>query len=394
MKNLSSKAEINFLKALFFLFAFLIMSWVPRFPEVKANLDISNGEFGSIISSSVVGAIIALMTVGHLVHNHGVRPIMRIATVLMAISLMILTTTHSSFVFLISMIIQAGAIAAFHISINTQGFDFQDRTKINVIVMLSGWWSSGLLVTAVIAGLLVNQVSLKVHIFIVSLSCLSLIFYIISRINQKLLLPNQDKESDYKFVDVFKGFRVDSLVSSALFCSVSLEFAVGDWAAIYVKEDIGIKSGLHTLPYILFTFSMIIGRLRVHYLFSRFSLQLLMKVGSIVSGVSFLAGIFLTSLIAPENQMLILVILSISFTISGLGASFLTPSVMNIANSRSASPASVVIGQMGVINNIAVFVMRVLIAWTAQVFSLSIALVIPSLLILSVFYFSKISKRA
>ena len=92
--------------------------------------------------------------------------------------------------------------------------------------------------------------------------------------------------------------------------------------------------------------------------------------------------------------MLILVILSISFTISGLGASFLTPSVMNIANSRSASPASVVIGQMGVINNIAVFVMRVLIAWTAQVFSLSIALVIPSLLILSVFYFSKISKRA
>jgi hypothetical protein len=67
---------------------------------------------------------------------------------------------------------------------------------------------------------------------------------------------------------------------------------------------------------------------------------------------------------------------------------------MNIANSRSKAPASVVIGQLGVINNIAVFSIRLIVAWTAQAFSLSIALIIPALLLFMVPYFSKIFKRA
>lgn len=392
-KPLSVSRELNYLKALFFLFSFLIMSWVPRFPEVKANLGISNGEFGSIISSSAVGGIISLLTVGHLVHNYGAKPIMRISAVSMAFSLILLSTTQSSLVFLISNIIQAGAISAFHICINAQGFNFQERTKGNVITLLSGFWSSGALVTAVVSGLLINRISLQGHIIVLSLVILLAILYVISAMNQHLLQPNFDVETDYKISDIFRGFRIDRLVSGALFCAVFLEFAVSDWAAIFVKEDIGIKSGLHTLPYILFIFTMIIGRLSVHFLFSRFSIQSLMKIGSTVSGISFLLGILATRVVAPESKTLLIVILSISFTIAGLGSSFLAPSVMNIANSRSSSPASVVIGQIGVINNIAIFIMRLIIAWTAQAFSLSVALIIPALLILTVPYFSKIFKR-
>ncbi len=67
---------------------------------------------------------------------------------------------------------------------------------------------------------------------------------------------------------------------------------------------------------------------------------------------------------------------------------------MTAANARSNSPSSVVIGQMGVINNIVTFIMRLVIAWTAQAFSLSLALLIPAFLLLSVPYFAKIFKRA
>lgn len=392
MQSLQTKVELNYLKLLFFLFGFLIMSWVPRFPEVKANLGISNGEFGSIISSSAFGAIIALLTVGHLVHNYGAKLVMRIGAISMALSLILLTSTHSTLIFLVGNIILAGAIASFHISINAQGFHYQDRTKSSVITLLSGFWSSGALATAVVSGLLVNRIPVHIHITTLSLVILLIMLFVISAIDSHLLQPNHDVRTDYKIKDIFKGFRIDGLVSGALFCAVFLEFAVGDWTAIFVKEDVGIKSGLHTLPYILFTFTMITGRLSVHYLFSRFSIQFLMKMGSLVSGTSFLIGIFAVRVITPNNKILVLVILCISFTVAGLGSSFLAPSVMNIANSRSASPASVVIGQIGVINNIAVFLMRLIIAWTAQVFSLSIALIIPALLLFMVPYFSKIFK--
>ena len=394
MRILESKAELNYLKILFFLFGFLIMSWVPRLPEVKANLGLSNGEFGSLIGTSAIGAITALLTVGHLVHNYGVKLVIRIAAFAMAMTLILLTSTHSTLIFLIGNIILAGAISSFHISINTQGFDFQDRTKSSVITRLSGFWSIGALITAIVSGLLVNRIPLHIHITILALIILLIMLFVISSMDSQLLKPNQDVEKDYKISDIFKGFRIDSLVSGALICAGFLEFAVGDWAAIFVKEDVGIKSGLHTLPYILFTFAMIIGRLRVHKLYSRFSIEFLVKLGSLVSGISFLIGILAVRLIAPDEKILILLILCISFSVAGLGSSFLAPSIMNIANSRSKAPASVVIGQLGVINNIAVFVVRLIVAWTAQAFSLSIALIIPVLLLFMVPYFSKIFKRA
>ena len=392
MKSLQTKAELNYLKLLFFLFGFLIMSWVPRLPEVKANLELSNGEFGSVIGTSAAGALTALLIVGHLVHRYGAKLVMRIAASAMALTLILLTSTHSTLIFLIGNIMLAGAISSFHISINAQGFDYQDRTKSSVITQLSGFWSSGALTTAIVSGLLVNRIPLHIHITILSLIVLLIMLFAISSMDSQLLKPNQDVEADYKVSDIFKDFRIDGLVSGALICAGFLEFAVGDWTAIFVKEDVGIKSGLHTLPYILFTLAMIIGRLSVHKLYSRFSIQFIVKLGSLVSGISFLIGILAVRLIAPDKKMLILVVLCISFTVAGLGTSFLAPSVMNIANSRSTSPASVVIGRLGVINNIAVFSIRLIVAWTAQAFSLSIALIIPALLLFMVPYFSKIFK--
>ena len=394
MNKLSSNRELNYLKLIFFLFGFLIMSWLPRFPEVKANLALSNGEFGSIISTSAVGSLVALFTVGHLVHNFGAKLVMNIASVSMAISLILLSNTSSTLVFLVCNIIQAAAISAFHVSINAQGFSYQDRTQRHVVTLLSGFWSSGALATAVVSGLLVDHISLGVHILVLSLFVLTIMLITITKLSESLVKPNQNTETDYKITDLVKGFRIDGMVSGALFCAILLEFSVGDWAAIFVKEDIGIKGGVHTLPYILFTFAMIAGRLTVHRLYSKFSLEFLVKAASLISGSSFLIGIFATRIIGVENKTTSLIILSISFTIAGLGSSFLGPSIMNAANIRSKSPSSVVIGQMGVVNNIAVLIMRLVIAWTAQAFSLSLALLIPAILLLTVPYFAKIFRNA
>jgi hypothetical protein len=175
---------------------------------------------------------------------------------------------------------------------------------------------------------------------------------------------------------------------------IMLEYAVSDWAAIFVKEDMNILSGIHTLPYILFTLAMIIGRLNLHNLLPRFTINFLVIRASLLSGLSFLAGIIAVSITETSNQTVVLIILSISFTVAGLGSSFLGPSVMNAANSRSKFPSSVVIGQIGVINIVLVFVMRWVIAWTAQATSLSIALCIPALMLLVVPKFSKVFKSA
>ena len=390
---LSQEKELTGLKVIFFLFGLSIMSWVPRFPEVKANLGLSNGEFGSLISLGVFGNVAALLTVGHLVHKFGALLMMRVSTLAFSTSIIILTQTSSSFVFLIFMIIQGAGISAFHISINAQGFNFQDRTKKQVITLLSGYWSSGALLTSVIAGILVDFVSIEIHIAVLSILCLIIMLQTISTMTPNLLKSNENPESDVKLGEIFKGFNFDMMVSGGLLCAIMLEFAVSDWSAIFLKEDLGILSGIHTLPFILFTFTMIIGRLNFHRLLPHYSMQRLSQVASLISGISFLMGIAAVSAVGTGNKTLTIIILSVSFSIAGIGSSFLGPSMMNAANSRSRFPASVVIGQIGVINICLIFVMRWVIAWTAEATSLSIALCIPAFMLLLVPYFSKIFKK-
>ena len=390
---LSQEKELTGLKVIFFMFGLSIMSWVPRFPDVKANLGLSNGEFGSLISLGVFGNVAALLTVGHLVHKFGAQLMMRISTLAFSTSIIILTQTSSSFVFLIFMIIQGAGISAFHISINAQGFNFQDRTKKQVITLLSGYWSSGALLTSVIAGILVDLVSIEIHIAVLSILCLIIMLQTISTMTPNLLKSNENPESDVKLGEIFKGFNFDMMVSGGLLCAIMLEFAVSDWSAIFLKEDLGIISGIHTLPFILFTFTMIIGRLNFHRLLPHYSMQRLSQVASLISGISFLIGIAAVSAVGIGNKTLTIIILSVSFSIAGIGSSFLGPSMMNAANSRSRFPASVVIGQIGVINICLIFVMRWVIAWTAEATSLSIALCIPAFMLLLVPYFSKIFKK-
>jgi MFS family permease len=392
-KTISVEHELNLIKALFFLFGLLIMSWVPRFPEVKANLQLTNGEFGSLLSMGAIGNLVALLTVGHLVHKHGARWMLHIGAFLLAISLVFLTHSTSSLVFLVFIIIQGGAISAFHISINSQGFYFQDRTKKQIITLLSGFWSSGALITSMIAGLLVDRVDLGTYSNFLSFFCFLLMTLIINRISPNLVQADQNPDSEHRARDMFKGFTIDRQVSAALLLVIMLEYAVGDWAAIFVKEDMKIVGGIHTLPYILFTLAMIIGRLNLHNLLPRYSIENLVVKASLLSGASFIAGILAVSLVGTSNKTLVIVILSISFTIAGLGSSFLGPSVMNAANTRSKFPSSVVIGQIGVINISLVFVVRWVIAWTAQATSLTFALLIPAVMLLTVPYFAKIFRN-
>ena len=394
MKELSTKKELNLLKTLFFLFGFQIMSWVPRFPEVKANLQLSNGQFGSLLSLGAVGNLTSLLIVGHLVHKFGALQIMRIAAVTMAISLSFLTHSTSSLLFFIFIVLQGAAISAFHISINTQAFHFQDRTKGQVVTLLSGFWSSGALLTSILAGLLVDRVSLGTHANVVSIICLTSMLYIIHQLSINLVQANTNPDSAHRVRDMFRGFKIDHLVSGGLLCAIMLEFAIGDWAAIFVKEDMGIKSGIHTLPFILFTVAMITGRLNLHKLLERYSIHYLAVKASLISGLSFMAGILGVNFVGSSNRTLVIVILAISFSIAGLGSSFLGPSIMNAANTRSKFPSSVVIGQIGVVNISLVFVVRWVIAWTAQATSLSIALCIPAVMLLLVPYFSRIFKSA
>ena len=392
MSALTAKNELIYLRILFFTFGLGIMSWVPRFPEVKEALNLTNGGFGSLISTGSLGSLISLLTVGHVVHRIGVKRVLHAASFFLMATLVILTTVDSPLIFFFANIAFGAAISAFHISINAQGFNYQDRIGKFIITQMSGMWGAGALITAFISGFLVDRVSLHIHIGVLTVIIFLIQTIVISALASELLKANQDADIEYKFKELFSGFSFDRLVSLGLISAIFLEFALSDWATIYTKEEIGIKSGFNTLPFILFTMWMIFGRFTVHYLLPRFTLERLAVYASLLAGTSFLMSIFLARTLFASNQDMAFLVICIGFSLAGLGSSFLGPTFMTAANSRSQHPASVVIGHVGVANIILAFILKWVVAWTAQATSLSIGLLIPGILLLTVPFFAKALK--
>jgi MFS family permease len=375
--------EKRYLHALFFLFGFGIMAWVPRFPELKENLSLSNGPFGSILTTGAIGAFLGLLTVGHIVHKYGVRVVFILSTILVYSSFAAIVHVHTPAIFIVFNVLIAFGITATHVSLNTQGFHIQERSGDIVVTSSAGYWSAGALATAILSGILVGGVGLSLHIGALSAATALASLYFILKLSPVLVTANEHPESDYSVKDIFTSFHLDWPVSLGMACAVYLEFAIGDWGTIFTKERLGVSAGLSTLPYIIFTVFMIIGRLSAHKVMKRYPVDRLARASSLTAGIGFVTAISIATHLPASQKWLSYALFIIGFSLAGIGSAILGPSFTGAANRRSPHPSSVVVGQFGVTNNVLTTVLKWIVAgvigWTD---SIALALMIPGCLMI------------
>ena len=386
---LSHAQEKRYLHALFFLFGFGIMAWVPRFPELKENLSLSNGPFGSILTTGAIGAFLGLLTVGHIVHKYGVKIVFILSTVLIYASFATIVHVHTPAIFIIFNVMIAFGITSTHVALNTQGFHIQERSGDIVVTSSAGYWSAGALATAILSGIVVGGVGLSLHIGLLSAAtALASLFYIL-RLTPVLVTANEHPETDYSIKDIFTSFHLDWPVSLGMACAVYLEFAVGDWGTIFTKERFEVSAGLSTLPYIIFTVFMIVGRLSAHKVVERYPVDRLPRVSALVAGIGFVSTISIATHLPATQKWLSYTLILIGFSLAGIGSAILGPNFTGAANRRSPHPSSVVVGQFGVTNNVLTTVLKWLVAgvigWTD---SIALALMIPGVLMIVAAFFT------
>lgn len=370
------------------------MAWVPRFPEVKHNLHVGNGQFGTLISMGAVGSLISLVIVGPLVHRLGTRKVMSVSATFLfgAISLIVHITSVWQFLFC-NMVIGA-AISAFHIAVNSQGLHEQAPVGENLIPRLHGLWSLGALTTAVLSGLLIKTIPLAVHIDIVSAVVYATMLVLIWKLGVSSLKGSVETAGEYSIRSLFTRSNIDWAMGFGLTCSVMLEFAIGDWAAIFSKEELHMSAGASTLPYVLFVLAMILGRLTVHRITKFIGIAQLIRLCTIIGGITFIASVTLGVQLSETSPVAGFSMVVVGSFIAGLGASFLAPTFMHAANRRSKAPGSVVVGQLGAVNIVFVLLIKPAIAWTAQITSIAVALLIPTAMLMLVATFAGVVQRA
>ena len=361
--GLTHQREKQLLHALFFVFGVGIMAWVPRFPEVKDNLGLINGAFGSILTTGSLGAFIGLLTAGHIVHKVGVRNVLLVATLILYGSFVAIVQVHSPSLFIFFNIAIGISITATHVAINTQGFHVQERSGENVV--------GGV---AIISGVL------------------SLL--IVRLMGPSLVPANLHPETDYSIKDIFTTFHFDWRISFGFACVVYLEFAISDWGTIFTKERLDVSSGLSTLPYIIFTVFMIVGRLSVRRLTERYVMHQLARVMTLIAGIGFVASISIATHLPADSKWISYGLFLLGFSLAGIGSSILGPTFTAAANRRSPNPSAVVIGQLGVANNVITTVLKWFVAGViGATGSIALAMMIPGVLMILASLFTPVIKE-
>jgi len=377
------------LQAFFFLFGLGIMCLAPRLPDIKANLDISTTYFGFLMSSGSIGALLAHLTMGHIVHRLGVYKVLIVSATVTYFTVGILIELKNAEIYLLVNIISGFAWASYHIAINAQALHRQAETGVQIIPMLHGLWSAGAVTTAFIALLISSTVSLNWHIYPLIITVYLLKLRAINRSRPLLLQGNEITEADevVPFRRMISSISIDWVVSLGFLCALMLEVSIGDWATILARQEFEVSKSVAVIPYFLFMGAMIIGRLSYHRFKGQRSDKEIVQPFAVTGGTIFLTALGLSLQLRDFNMTLAFSIFCLGFFLCGIGISFIGPLFFGYASARSDKPGGVAIAELGALNQVLTFIGRGVISVVAGVASLPLAMTIPGVMLIFVAFF-------
>ena len=390
------KSEQRYLSLIFFLFGIAIMSLAPRTPDLKANLNINNGTFGSLLGSDSIGSIIMLLIGGQIVHRIGSKRSLQIGSTAVAIVYIGLVHTSSPVLFLILNILAGASISIYHIATSGHSLHRQDEVGAVIVPKLHGAWAVGAMSTSAIAFLISNSVSITTHITI-----LMLVVWLLTQICINKLTPtfaeNLTSDDDYQASSIkqFK-FKINWFLSLGFFCATVLEFTIADWATLFGKEELGMNSSVATLCYLTCLLGLVVGRYSIGWALNHQSEQFWIKTGGLVGSIGFTAMATSSLLLVNSFRNLAFALAFIGFFLAGLGCSALAPIFFTIAGRLSNGKNALAVAQLSFINAVNMFISRLILAWIVELTSITMAFVIASCAMLSLVYFGRIgaSSRA
>lgn len=308
----------------FFISGFGYSSWASRIPDIKAQLHLSEAQFGAVLFAFPIGLMFTMPFTGKLLNKYSSRYIMLLGAVMFNIVLAF--PGFSSFVWqlIIILLIFGASRNIFNLSINAQALEVQKLYPKSIMTRFHAVWSLAGFAGAGLGYVMVTQkIAPSFHLLGISIAMLAVTacFYPLSIHTEPL--PEVKKK--------FFSMPDKNLVKFALICFVSMacENTMYDWSGIYFQNVLHASPKLTTAAFVFFMTAVTIGRFLGDYAVTRFGIKNIL----FYSGIFITLG-FLTCFLLPYIYPTIF-----GYVLIGIGVSCVVPLVFSIAG-RSTSLSS------------------------------------------------------
>jgi MFS family permease len=388
-----TKRENLYLSAIFFLFGVSIMSLAPRTPDLKANLNINNGTFGTLLSSASIGSIIMLLIGGQIVHRIGAKAALRLGSTIVALSFITLVHTRSPIVFLFVNIAAGAGISMYHIASTGHTLHRQDEVGRIILPKLYGSWGFGAMSTAALAFAISTHTTVAWHITILMITVFSLTQFVITKLTPTFP-SSTDSEDAYQLTSLKQlKFKINWFISIGFFCASIMEFAIADWATLFGKEELGMGASVATLCYLIYIFGLTVGRFSIGWALNFQSERFWIKTSGGIGGAGFIIMTLTSLVIVDTNRSLAYALAFFGFLLAGLGSSAMSAIFFSIVGRHSNGKNAIAVAQLSFVNTSMIFFAKTVLAWIVQLSSITVALCLTGLAMFTMLYFGKIGSN-
>ncbi len=321
---------------LFFTNGALIANVVPRYPEIKADLGLTNAAFGTAVAAYPLGALVVGLSAGLLIRTFRSSRVAIAATLVTAVGLLLAGAAPGWLVLALALFLAGAMDAITDVAQNSHGLRVQRLYRRSIINSFHAIWSIG----AVSGGLMgaaaaAARIPLPVH-----LGLSAIVFGAAALLSYRWLLagpepsPGADAApaaaaSDAPVLDASPPAtgvlaRYGILIALVLIASggAIVEDAGSSWSAIYLSDGLGASAFVAGLGFISLQGMQFVGRLLGDRMVDRFGQRAVARLG----GAMVLVGMG-AALAFPSVAGTI-----VGFGVAGFGVATLIPTAMHAAD--------------------------------------------------------------
>lgn len=311
---------------------------VPRYPEIKTDLALTNTAFGAAVAAYPLGALLLGLSAGALIRRFGSARVAVAATLCTAIGLT-LTGAATEWLLLAFALFLAGAMDSItDVAQNSHGLRVQRLYKRSIINSFHAIWSIG----AVTGGAMGAAAAALGIPLIAHLIASAVVFSMVALLAYRWLLSGPEPRTGAEPAVVGgaaasplfpSGFRPDArrffarygmLLALVLIATggAIVEDAGSSWSAIYLSDSLGASAFTAGLGFIALQGMQFIGRMLGDPMVDRFGQRSVARFG----GTLVLVGMGL-ALAFPNTVGTI-----VGLGVAGFGVATLIPSAMQTAD--------------------------------------------------------------
>jgi MFS family permease len=308
---------------------------VPRLPELRDDIGLSNAALGTALAAAPLGALLMGPAAAVLIGRFGSGPVASLGLVGLGVGVAGAAAAPSWWVLAAALFLVGVLDTVVDVAQNAHGLRVQRGYGRSILNALHGLWSLGAvaggLLGSVVAGL---GVPLEVH-----LGVSAVVFGAVAVAVRAWMLPGPDTvdvpavapEATGRSRAWRRAAGALAVLGALAAAGAFVEDSAASWSAIWLRDDLGATVVVAGLGFVAFQVAMTAGRLTGDRVVDRFGQRVVARVGGAVIAAGFALALGFPSV--PTTL--------VGFVLAGVGVATLVPAVYAAADALPGLPPGV-----------------------------------------------------